>query len=75
MEGGEESMGRVEVERVEGGGGWKEEGGWEEEVTRRRISLAVEGFDPEEIGIEVILIFFVEQHIQNPPKSALGKSH
>ena len=43
-------------------------------------SLAVEGFDPEEIGIEVILVskeadFFVEQHIQNPPKSALGKSH
>ena len=44
------------------------------------VSLAVEGFDPEEIGIEVILVpkeanFFVEQHIQNPPKSALGKSH
>ena len=44
------------------------------------FSLAVEGFDPEEIGIEVILIskeadFFVEQHIQNPPKSTLGKSH
>ena len=43
-------------------------------------SLAVEGFDPEEIGIEMILVskeadFFVEQHIQNPPKSALGKSH
>ena len=43
-------------------------------------SLAVEGFDPEEIGMEVILVskeadFFVEQHIQNPPKSAVGKSH
>ena len=36
--------------------------------------------NPEKIGIEVILVskeadFFVEQHIQNPPKFALGKSH
>ena len=36
-------------------------------------SLAVEGLDPEKIGIEIILVpkeaeFFVEQHIQSPPK-------
>ena len=42
------------------------------------ISLAVEGLDPEKIGIEEILVskeaeFFVEEHIQNPPKSTLGK--
>ena len=41
-------------------------------------SLAVEGLDPEKIGIEEILVskeaeFFVEEHIQNPPKSTLGK--
>ena len=41
---------------------------------------AKRGSNPEKIGIEVILVskeadFFVEQHIQNPPKSALGKSH
>ncbi len=35
-------------------------------------SLAVEGLDPEIIGIEVTLVskeaqFFVEQHIQSPP--------
>ena len=41
---------------------------------------AKKGSNPEEIGIEVILVskeanFIVEQHIQNPPKSALGKSH
>ena len=43
-----------------------------------RNSLAVEGLDPEKIGIEEILVskeaeFFVEEHIQNPPKSTLGK--
>jgi len=42
------------------------------------ISLAVEELDPEKIGIEEILVskeveFFIEQHIQNPPKSNSGK--
>ena len=41
-------------------------------------SLAVEGLDPEKIGIEEILVskeaeFFIEQHIQNPPKFTSGK--
>ena len=41
-------------------------------------SPAVEGLDPEKIGIEVNLVskeaeIFVEQHIQNPPKTVLGK--
>ena len=42
------------------------------------ISPAVKKLDPEIIGIEVKLVskeveFFVEQHIQNPPKSISGK--
>ena len=41
-------------------------------------SMAVEGLDLEKIGIEANLVpkeaeFFVEQHIQNPPKSTSGK--
>ena len=41
-------------------------------------SLAVEGLDPEKIGIEEILVlkegdFFVEEFIQNSPKSTLWK--
>jgi len=41
-------------------------------------SLAVKGLDREEIGIGEVLVrkeaeFFVEQHIQNPPKSTSGK--
>ena len=44
----------------------------------RQDSLAVEGLDLEKIGIEEILVskeaeFFMEEHIQNPPKSTLGK--
>ena len=40
--------------------------------------MAVEGLDLEKIGIEANLVpkeaeFFVEQHIQNPPKSTSGK--
>ena len=37
--------------------------------------MAVEGLDLEKIGIEVPkeAEFFVEQHIQNPPKSTSGK--
>ena len=43
-----------------------------------RNSLAVEGLDLEKIGIVANLVskeaeFFVEQHIQNPPKSTSGK--
>ena len=42
------------------------------------ISPAVKGLDPEIIGIVVNLVskeaeFFVEQYIQNPPETALGK--
>ncbi len=41
-------------------------------------SLAVEGLDLEKINIEANFVpkeveFFVEQHIQNPLKSTLGK--
>ena len=44
----------------------------------RLYSLAVEGLDLEIISIEVYLVpkeaeFFVEQHIQNPPKTVLGE--
>ena len=40
--------------------------------------MAVEGLDLEKIGVEANLVpkeaeFFVEQHIQNHPKSTLGK--
>ena len=40
--------------------------------------MAVEGLDLEKIGIEADLVpkeaeFFLEQHIQNPPKSTSGK--
>ena len=40
--------------------------------------MAVEELDLEKIGIEANLVpkeaeFFVEQHIQNPPKSTSGK--
>ena len=41
-------------------------------------SMAVEGLDLEKNGIEANLVpkeaeFFVEQHIQSPPKSTSGK--
>ena len=43
-----------------------------------QFSLAVEGLDPEKIGIEEIFVskeaeFFVEECIQNTPKSTLRK--
>ena len=46
-------------------------------ISEPHISLAVEGLDPEKIGIEIILVpkeaeLFVEQHIQSPPKTASG---